>query len=325
MILRRACLTVCAMAACLLLPAALHGQGDYPNRPIRIIFGFPPGTDGFVRLVADKLAEALGKPVVIENVIGAAGNIAADRVAKAAPDGYTIGAMTTASIAINGSLYARLPYDPTKDFLPLTQITITPTVLVVSRDVPAKSVQELIALARARPGELSFGHAGPGTTLHLAGELLKLKTGIEIQQVPYRGPGPITQDLLGGRIAMAFQVTGGILPFIAAGKVRALAVTTRERIPHLPDVPTMAEAGFPDFDMTVWTGLFLPAGTPQPILDRLSREVARIMALPDIRNAIEIQGSAPAFNTQEEFAGIIKADTAYWAKLIRDVGIPPLQ
>ena len=298
--------------------------GDYPNRPVRIIFGFPPGTDGFVRIVADKLGEALGKPFMIENVTGAAGNIAADRVAKSAPDGYTIGAMTTASISINGNLYAKLPYDPMKDFVPVSQMTVTPTILVVNSEVPANSVQELIALARAKPGQLTFGHAGMGTTLHLAGEILKLKTGIDIQQVPYRGPGPMTQDLLGGRIAMAFQAAGGVLPFIAQGKLRALAVTSRTRIPQLPDVPTMIETGYPEFDMTIWTGFLLPAGTPAPIVARLNTEIRRIMALADIRQQIEVQGSVPVSNTPEEFAAIIKAENAYWAKVIKDTGIPPL-
>jgi tripartite-type tricarboxylate transporter receptor subunit TctC len=302
---------------------ALAQTGPYPNRPVRVIFGFPPGTDAFVRIVADKLGEALGQPFVIENVTGAAGNIAADRVAKSAPDGYTIGAMTTASISINGSLYARLPYDPLKDFVPVSQVTVTPSILVVNSDTPVRTVDELIALARAKPGELTFGHSGPGTTQHLAGEVLKLKTGINIQQVPYRGPGPISQDLLGGRITMAFQL-GGALPLIAQGKLRALAVTSRTRMPQLPDVPTMMEAGFPDFEMTIWTGLLLPAGTPEPIVTRLAVEVRRIMALPEVRRQIEVQGSVPVSNTPEEFAALIKAESAYWAKIIKDTGIPPL-
>lgn len=304
---------------------ALGEARAYPDRPVRVIFGFPPGTDAFVRIVADKLGEALGKPFVIENVTGAAGNIAADRVAKSAPDGYTIGAMTTASISINGNIYAKLPYDPVKDFVPVSQITVTPTIVIVNGDVAANSMQELVALARAKPGQLTFGHSGIGGTLHLAGEILKLRTGIDIQQVPYRGPGPILQDLLGSRITMAFQPAGQVLPFITQGKLRALAVTSRTRMPQLPDVPTMTEAGFPDFDMSIWTGFLVPAGTPAAIIARLNTELRRIMALADVRQQIEMHGSVPVSNTPDEFAAIIRAENAYWAKVIKETGIPPLQ
>jgi tripartite-type tricarboxylate transporter receptor subunit TctC len=304
--------------------AALAEPGAYPDRPVRIIFGFPPGSDAFVRVVADKLGEALGKPFVIENVTGAAGNIAADRVAKSAPDGYTIGALTNASISINASFYAKLPYDPVKDFVPVSQMTITPTMLVVNSEVPVNSVQELIAMARANPGQLTFGHPGIGSTPHLAGEMLKLRTGIDIQQVPYRGPGPMLQDLLGNRITMAFQPAGQANPIIAQGKLRALAVTSPTRMPLLPDVPTMAEAGYPDFVMTIWIAFLLPAGTPAPIVARLNAETRRIMALPEVRQRIEMGGSVAVSNTPEEFAAIIKAESAYWAKVIKETGIPPL-
>ena len=303
---------------------AAFAQDDYPNRPVRVIFGFPPGSDAFVRIVADKLGEALGKPFVIENVTGAAGNIAADRVAKSAPDGYTIGAMTTASISINGNLYAKLPYDPVKDFMPVSQITLTPSILTANSEVAVTSVQELVALARDNPGQLTFGHAGSGTTVHLAGEIFRLRAGIHIQQVPYRGPGPMMQDLLGSRITMAFLPAGQNLPLIAQGKLRALAVTSRTRMPQLADVPTMMEAGFPGFDMLIWTGFLVPAGTPAPIVARLNAEIRRIMALPDVRRRIELQGSAPVSNTPEEFAAIIKTENAYWEKIIKETGIPPL-
>jgi tripartite-type tricarboxylate transporter receptor subunit TctC len=309
---------------CLASAAAAADSDDYPNRQVRVIFGFPPGTDAFVRIVADKLGEALGKPFVIENVTGAAGNIAANRVAKSAPDGYTIGAMTTASISINGNVYSKLPYDPVKDFVPVSQITLTPSVLIVNSDVAAKSVQDLIALARGNPGQLTLAHAGIGTTLHLAGEILKLRTGIEIQQIPYRGPGPMMQDLLGSRVTMAFLPAGGAIPLVAQGKLRALAVTSRSRMPLLPDVPTMAELGFPDFDMMIWTGFLMPSGTPAPVIARLNTEIRRIMALADVRRQIETQGSVPVSNTPEEFAAIIRAENSYWAKVIKDTGIPQL-
>ena len=312
------------LLVCLASAAAAADPGDYPNRQVRVIFGFPPGTDAFVRIVADKLGEALGKPFVIENVTGAAGNIAADRVAKSAPDGYTIGAMTTASISINGNLYTKLPYDPLKDLVPVSQITLTPSVLAVSNEVAAKTLQELLALARANPGQLTFAHAGIGTTLHLAGEILKLKSGIEIQQIPYRGPGPMMQDLLGSRVSMAFLPAGGVTSLVTERRLRALAVTSRVRMPQLPDVPTMIEAGFPDFDMMIWIGFLVPAGTPAPIIARLNAEIRRIMALPDVHRQIEMQGSVPVSNTPEEFAAIIKAENAYWAKVIKDTGIAPL-
>ena len=312
------------LLVCLASAAAAADPDDYPNRQVRVIFGFPPGTDAFVRIVADKLGEALGKPFVIENVTGAAGNIAADRVAKSAPDGYTIGAMTTASISINGNLYTKLPYDPLKDLVPVSQITLTPSVLAVSNEVAAKTLQELLALARANPGQLTFAHAGIGTTLHLAGEILKLKSGIEIQQVPYRGPGPMMQDLLGSRVSMAFLPAGGVTSLVTERRLRALAVTSRVRMPQLPDVPTMIEAGFPDFDMMIWIGFLVPAGTPAPIIARLNAEIRRIMALPDVHRQIEMQGSVPVSNTPEEFAAIIKAENAYWAKVIKDTGIAPL-
>ena len=301
-------------------------QSDYPSRPIRMIFGFPPGTDGGVRIVADKLSEVLGKPVVVENVTGAAGNIAADRVAKAAPDGYTIGAFTTPNVVINNSLYAKLSYDPIKDFAPVTQILSAPNVLVVNSDVPAKTVRELIALARANPSKLTFGHSGIGTTQHLAGEVLKRTAFIDLQQVPYRGTAQVAQDLLGGRITMSFLNTGSVtLPLVRDGRFRALAVTSRMRTPVLPEVPTMIEAGFADFDMTVWIGLFVPAGTPRPIVDRLNKEVSRIVALPDVRENFDIGGATPLSNTPEEFAAIIRAETAYWAKIIKDAGVAPIQ
>ena len=319
-------LSAVAALAVLVGAGGAFAQSDYPNRPIRMIFGFPPGTDGGVRIVADKLSEALGRSVVVENVTGAAGNIAADRVAKAAADGYTIGAFTTPNVVINGSLYAKLPYDPIRDFAPVTQILSAPNVLVVNSDVPAKTVRDLIALARTDPGKLTFGHSGIGTTQHLAGEVMKRAAFIDIQQVPYRGTAQVAQDLLGGRITMSFLNTGGVvLPLVSEGKMRALAVTSRMRSPVLPEVPTMIEAGFADFDMTVWIGLFVPAGTPRSIVDRLNKEVSRIVALPEVRENFTSAGATPLFNSPEEFAAIIKVETAYWAKIIKDAGIAPIQ
>jgi tripartite-type tricarboxylate transporter receptor subunit TctC len=297
-------------------------QTSYPDRPIRLLYGFPPGADLTVRVLADKLSIALGKPVVVENVTGAAGGIAADRTAKAAPDGYTLGVLSVANIAINPNLYNKLSYDPVKDLKPVARLWGYPNVLFVNNDLPAKSVQELVAYARANPGKVAYAHSGLGTTQHLGGELMKLKAGVELQQVPYRGPPQIITDLVGGRISMAFLNPGTNLALAREGKIRALAVTSRARVPFAPDLPTMIETGFPDFDMTPWFGMFVPPGTPQPIIERLHKELDQILAMPDVRKKMQDLDVVPLFNTPEEFATVINVETLYWAKTIKDLAIP---
>jgi tripartite-type tricarboxylate transporter receptor subunit TctC len=304
------------------LPAL--AQSDYPERGIRVIYGFAAGTDVVVRLLADKLADVFGKPITVDNVTGAAGNIAADRTAKANPDGYTIGMLTGANVVINVSLYNKLSFDPTKDLVPIAQIYGYPNVLVVSNEVSAKSVGELVALARAKPGTLAFGHTGLGTTSHLSGEILKNMAGIDIQQVPYRGAPQVVTDLLSNRIAMSFTTPLAVLPLAQEGKLRALAVTSRTRTTIAPDLPTMEEAGFPDFETTVWFGLFAPSGTPKPIIEKLNRESVKIMALPDVRKRLADFGYIALGNTPAEFAEAIKAETPYWAKVIKESGIKRL-
>jgi tripartite-type tricarboxylate transporter receptor subunit TctC len=314
-----------AVATFLLLACAAGAQTNYPERNIRLLFGFAPGVDTVARLLADRLGDALGKPVIVENVTGAGGNIAADRVAKAAPDGYTIGVLAGANIVVNGSLYKKLPYDPVRDLAPVTQVYAYPNVLVVNNDVPAKSVAELVALARASPGRLTFGHAGVGTSLHLAGELFALMAHIDLQQVPFRGSSLVVTDLMGGRITMSFITPIATLSLIREGKVRALAVTSLVRAPFLPDVPTMTESGFPGFDVTGWFAMVAPAGTPALVIDKLNRETVRIMALPDMRDKLDALGIVPLGTTAAEFADVIRAEVPYWARVIRDTGITPIE
>jgi len=277
--------------------------------------------DIIARVVGDKLSDAWGKPVVIENVAGAGGNMATDRVAKAAADGYTLLLGTTGPFIIHSSLYAKLPFDPVKDFAPITQLCFTPNILIVNNDVPAKSPQELVALARAQPGTLTFASAGVGTTQHLAGELFKTMARIDIQHVPYRGISAVMPDLLGGRVTMVFSNTSAALPLAREGKVRALAVTSLKRAAAMPELPTMAESGFPGFDATAWFALVAPAGTPEPIVAKLQREAARILALPDVRKKFDELGMVPVGNTPAEFAAAMKAEIPQWAKLIKDAGI----
>jgi tripartite-type tricarboxylate transporter receptor subunit TctC len=310
------------LAAFLALTVApVVAQTSYPERNIRLLYGFPAGADIVARLLAERLGESLGKPVIVENLTGAAGNIAADRTAKAAPDGYSIGLLTGANITISVSLYNKLPFDPAKDLVPVTQVFGYPNVLVVGNEVPVKSVPELVALARAQPGKLAYGHSGPGTTQHLAGELFKSMARVEIQEVPYRGPPQIVTDLIGGRISMSFIATGGTLALMKGGKIRPLAVTSLRRAPFFPDLPSMDELGFSGFDMTVWFGLFAPAGTPAAIIDRLHRETTRTMTQEDVRRRLHDIGLVPLGNSPAEFARLIGAETPYWARLIKDLGI----
>jgi len=314
---------VAAVLAAATVPAL--AQSNYPDHNIRLLFGFAPGVDTVVRLLADKLGDALGKPVIVENVTGAGGNIAADRVAKAAPDGYTIGVLAAGSIVVNAILYKKLPYDPVKDLIPVTLVYGYTDVLVVNNDVPAKSVAELVALARARPGQLTYGHSGPGSSLQLAAELLNVMAHIDVQQVPFRGSSLVVTDLMGGRITMSFIPPTATLSLIREGKVRALAVTSLKRAPFLPDLPTMDESGFPGFDVTTWFGMFTPAGTPAAVIDRLHRETAKIMALPDVRDKVHAIGDEPLSDTPAEFADMIKAETGYWTRIIKDAGIKPIE
>ena len=312
----------------LLLVSAIVTAGDaaaqtnYPEKPIRIVVGFPPGgeVDTVARLLGQKFTEAWGKPVLIDNITGAAGNIAADRVAKAAPDGYTLGLLTQAPIVINPSLY-KLAYDPVKDFAPVSQVARSPNVLVVHNAVPAKNVQELIKLARARPGELTFASSGIGSATHMPAELFKSVAGLDIRNIPYKGAPAAIPDLLGGRVTMMFGGTTAVLPLAREGKLRALAVTSLSRSSAAPELPTIAESGYPGFEFTNWQGLLAPARTPATIIGELHLETVKALALPYLRAkladlGLEIIGTSPS-----EFAAIIKSEIPKWAKVIKDAGI----
>ena len=313
----------CGLVALSMLATASAAAQDYPDRPIRLLVGFAAGgpADIMARLVGDKLAEAWGKPVIVENVTGGAGNVAADRVAKAAPDGYTLMAAASATIVTNPSLYQKLGFDPVKDFAPITQAVYTPNLLAVPADLPVKSVAELVAYARAQPGKVTFGSAGVGTSQHLAGELFKTMAGIDITHVPYRGIAAVMPDLLAGRISMVFGNITAVLPLVREGRLRALAVTSPRRWASVPDLPTMIEAGYRDFDATAWFGLMTPAGTPQPIIDKIHQETVRILARPEIRKRFDEIGMAVIGNTPAEFAAVIAAETPQWAKVIKDAGV----
>jgi tripartite-type tricarboxylate transporter receptor subunit TctC len=302
-------------------PAA---QTNYPEKLIRIVVGLPPGgtQDLVARLLGQKFAEAWGKPVVIDNITGAAGNIATERVAKAVPDGYTLGLLGQGTIVINPSLY-KLAYDPVKDFAPVSQVAASPIMLVVHNAVPAKSFKELVASAKAQPGGLTFATGGSGTTAHMTGELLKSTAGLDIRHIPYKGVPLAIPDLLGGRVTMILSPIGIVLPMVREGKLRALAVTSLRRSSAAPELPTIAESGYPGFEVTLWYGLLAPAKTPAMIVGKLYLETVKALALPDLRAKLVDLGLEGIGNSPDEFAAVIKSEIPKWAKVIKDAGIKP--
>lgn len=321
---RRSVLAALLAAASVVATAgAGFAQGAYPDRPVRLLVGYPAAgpVDIIARVVADKLSELWGQPVVIENVPGAGGNIAGDRTAKATPDGYTLLMATNAQLAINPFLYGKMTYDTVKDLAPISQSVFSPNILVVPNDVPAKSVAELVAYAKANPGKLTFASAGVGTTQHLAGELFKSMAQIDIQHVPYRGAAPVITDLLGGRISMYIGAIAPLIPLVREGKIRALAVTSATRFGAAPDLPTMIEAGYPGFVSILACGLMAPAGTPQAIIDKVHKDSVKVLAMPEVRAKLKDIGMEVIANSPAEFAAAIKAETPQWAKVIKDAGI----
>jgi tripartite-type tricarboxylate transporter receptor subunit TctC len=311
---------------CALVSAALFAfpalAQDYPSRPVRLVVPFAAGgpNDIIARLVGGRLSEALGQPIVVENRPGAGGNIGTDFVAKAPPDGYTLLSAGPGSLIIN-PLLGSVPYDTARDFAPVSLMASAPNVLVVHPSVPAKSVKELIELARARPRQLNYASGGPGSTPHLSGALFAVMAGIDIVHVPYKGTGPASADLLGGQVQMAFFGIPPLLPHIKSGKLRALAVTGMRRSPELPEVPTMHEAALPGYEVSPWYGLLAPAGTSRAIITRLNAEVSRVVRSADMKEKLAVQGAEAAGGTPEEYAAVIRADTATWARVIRDAGI----
>jgi len=297
-------------------------QANYPEKPIRIIVGFPAGSspDITARHLGQKLAESWAKSVVVDNVPGAAGNIAAERVAKEVPDGYTLALAVNAQVIINPSLY-KLPYDPVRDFAPVLQVGVSPNILVVHSVVPAKTLRELVTLARARPGEITFASGGSGSSPHLAAELLKTAAGLDILHIPYKGVIVAVPDLLAGRVMMMFSPISVVLPLVRDGKLRPLAVTSLRRSPVAPNVPTIDESGYPGFEATVWYGLLAPAGTTATIVRKLHLETVRVLALPEVRAKLADLGIEVIGNSPEEFAAAIKSEIPKWAKLLKDSGI----
>ncbi len=318
-------LAVALALAAAIAPFAAAAQGApaaYPTRPAKIVVPFPPGgpLDVTSRALAQKLTEAWGQSVVVDNRPGAGGNIGADLVAKAAPDGYTIlmGALSTH--AVNPSLYAKMPYDAVRDFAPITLVAITPNVLVVNPTLPVHSVKELIAYAKAHPNALSFGSGSNGSAGHLAGELFKVDTGVDIVHVPYKGAAPAMQALLAGDTQLMFDNLASAMTQVKAGKLRALAVTTAQRSKLAPELPTMAEAGVPGFDISTWFGLFAPAGTPPDIVAKWNAEVVGILNSSDMRERLEAQGAEPAPSTPAQFAAFIATEVPKYARIVKASG-----
>ena len=310
-----------ALGASVLAPVAGAFAQAYPAKPLRFLVGFPPGgtSDILARTIGQKLAEALGQQVVIENRPGAGGNIGAEAAAKSAPDGYTI-FMGTTSQAISVSLYSRLNYDLAKDLAPVIQAVNYTNLLVVHPSLPVKTVQELIALAKAKPAQLNYGTAGNGTPPHMTGELFKSYTRVNIQHVPYKGGAPAIADLLGGQITIMFDNVPPLLPHVQAGKMRPLALTSLKRIAVLDKVPTLDESGLKGFDSVAWNGVLMPAGSPRETIVRLNAEINRILAQQDVRARLTAQGADPVGGTPEEFAALVRTEIAKWAQVVKTSG-----
>ena len=309
---------VCLFAATMSLTAK---AADYPARPVHVIVGLTAGSgvDIMARLVGQKLAESMGQPFIIENRPGAGSNIATHFAAQAAPDGYTIFVPTIAN-AINATLYKDLQFDVLRDFSPVILAATAPNLLIVNPKVPANTVQEFIALAKKQPGKLTIGSSGIGTSPQMTGELFRRRAGIDLLPVPYKGGPEATAALLGGQIDSLFAITSTALPHIAAGRVRALAVTSRARSPLLPNVPTVAESGMPGFEAVTWFGFAVPTGTPRPIIDRLNVEIGKALAMPDVKQKLSAQGIDVAGGTPEQFGAYMHDEFAKWGQLVKDSG-----
>jgi tripartite-type tricarboxylate transporter receptor subunit TctC len=315
----RATLFVLAGLGCAGLAAASE---SYPNKPVRMIVAVPPGgpADTLARLVGPRLAEALGQTVVIDNRPGANGIIAYEMTARAVPDGYTF-ALVAAGVAINPSLYHSVPYDPVKDFAAITHGVTVPNILVVHPSIAAKSVRDLVALAKGAQGRLAFASAGNGTSGHLALELFRMSAGIEFVHVPYKGGGPALAELIAGQVQVLFSIALAATPQVKAGKARALAITSAERSPVAPELPTVAESGFPGFEVIGWFGWLAPARTPNAIVERLNREIVTVLNRPEVRDRLLGMSTVPVGNTPRQFAGFIRSERDKWARVVRDAGI----
>ncbi len=315
-------LRLLAAAALALAACGAFAQAAWPTKPVRIVVTFPPGgaPDTLARLLAEKWG-ALGQPVTVDNKPGAGGNIGADLVAKSAPDGATLVLGTVGTHAINASLYPQLPYHPQRDFTPISFLASTPNLLVVNNQVPARTTQELVALARRQP--LTFGSSGSGTSIHLSGELFNTMAGVQMQHIPYKGRAQAIPDLLGGRITMIFDNMPSALPLVRSGELRAIAVTSAQRSPAAPQIPTLAESGLPGFEATSWFALFAPAGLPREVQARINAETARVLALPDVKEKLATLGLDAAPGTPEQLAALVQAEMAKWAQVVKASGAKP--
>ena len=302
---------------------ASHAQANYPNRPIQFVVTVPPGgaADNIARVIAAKLGDALGQSIVINNRGGAGGTTAAAQVAKSDPDGYTLLLNTIATHGIGPHIYANLPYDPVKDFEPVILIAKLPLIMAINADVPARSIEDVIALAKAKPGELTFSSSGSGGAPHLAGELFKNLTQTQIQHVPYRGSGPAVIDLIGGRITMMFDATPSLWPHIQSGKLRPLAAASPQRHRLLPEIPAFAELGYPRMDIALWYGVVVPGGTSATIVQRLNAELAKILKMPDVRKSLSDQGADLQGGSTEDFATFMREESARWSSVVKQAGI----
>jgi tripartite-type tricarboxylate transporter receptor subunit TctC len=310
------------IVACAMAPAPAFAAEPFPAKPAHLVVPFPPGgpLDSIGRAIAQKLTETWGQSVVVENKPGAGGNIGADYVAKSAPDGYTVVMGALSTHAVNPSLYAKMPYDAQKDFAPITLVAVTPNVLVVNPSLPVHSVRELIDYAKANPGKLSFGSGSNGSAGHLAGELFKVDTGIDMVHVPYKGAAPAMQALLAGDTQLMFDNLASAMAQVKAGKLRALAVTTAQRSKLAPDLPTMAEAGVPGFDISTWFGLLAPAGTPPAVIEKWNVDVTKILSAPEMRERLAAQGAEAAPDSPVEFAQFIARELAKYAPIVKASG-----
>jgi tripartite-type tricarboxylate transporter receptor subunit TctC len=302
---------------------AAVAEDSYPARPLRIVVPFAPGgsTDIVARLIADRLAAAVGQPVVVENRAGAAGNIGAEAVARSAPDGYTLLMATTGVMAINNALYGSIGYDAARDLEPVIFVASITNVLAVPPELPAASVAELIALARREPGKLTFASSGAGSSTHLSAELFKSMAGVEVLHVPYKGSGQALADLMAGRVSMIFDNMPSALPYIKAGKLRALAVTGTKRSPAMPELPTISEAGLPGYESLSWSGIAVPAGTPKDAVARLNREIGALLGRPDMRQKLAELGAETVGGAPEAFDAHVRAERDKWTQLIRSRNI----
>ena len=313
---------LCAVAAVAVSCGSAFAQ-PFPQKPVKLIVGFPPGggVDIIARSIQQRLSERLGQPVVVENRSGAGGNIAAEQVAHAPADGYTLLVSAVSSLAISASLYKSPRYDLMKELTPVAVVASVPNVLVVHPSVKAANVKEFIAYVKANPGKVNFGSAGSGTTVHFAGELFKSMANIDMVHVPYKGAAPAMADLLGGQVQVMFDFLSAAAPQIKSGKLRALGVTSTKRSPLMPDVPTIAEAGLPGYQVLGSFGVMAPAGTPAEIVNRLNHEIAAVVNLPDVKERLAKSAATPEQQSPEEFAQVLKAEVAKWAKIVDSTGV----